>query len=269
MDGYDPEKWIYYLLKENYRSAVFPLSYDADEGLIKDYVKAANENDILIAEVGAWSNPISKDLQVRKAAIEHCKKQLELAEMVGARCCVNIAGSRGEQWDGPAAENFTSETFELIVDSIREIIDTVKPKRTFYTLETMPWIFPDCAESYLELIKAVDRKEFAVHFDPVNMITSPRVYYRNGEMIKEFIAKLGPFIKSCHAKDIIMSANFMVHLDETSPGAGILDYKVLLYELNKLDRDMPIILEHLSNEKEYRNAAAYIRNVAKELNIPI
>jgi sugar phosphate isomerase/epimerase len=269
IEGADPEKWISKLQKEKYRAAVFPLDYDADTQLISDYVKFAHGNDIVIAEVGAWSNPISKDNQVRKDAIEHCKRQLELADRVGANCCVNIAGSRGGQWDGPSSDNFTTDTFELIVDSIREIIDAVQPTRTFYTLETMPWIYPDNAESYLELIKAIDRKPFAVHFDPVNLITSPRVYYQNGAMIKDFIQNLGPYIKSCHAKDITMSSEFMVHLNEVIPGSGILDYRVFLSELNKLNPNMPIILEHLSIEAEYRQAAGYIRNVASELNLPI
>jgi sugar phosphate isomerase/epimerase len=268
-DNQGPEEWILKLQEENYRSAVFPLNHDTDDELINQYVNAARRHDILIAEVGAWSNPISKDSQVRAQALENCKKQLELAEKVGAACCVNIAGSRGEQWDGPSPENFSPETFALIVDTIREIIDAVNPKRTFYTLETMPWIFPDSTEAYLQLIKAIDRKAFAVHFDPVNMITGPRIYYNNGAMIKDFVDKLGPYIKSCHAKDITMTGEFMVHLNEVIPGAGLLDYRVLLSEVNRINKDMPIILEHLTTEEEYRQAAGYITNVANELDIPV
>jgi hypothetical protein len=36
-------------------------------------------------------------------------------------------------------------------------IDAVKPRRTFYTLEAMPWIFSDTPDSYLELMRAIDR----------------------------------------------------------------------------------------------------------------
>lgn len=269
VEGKDPEVWARFLKKENYRAAVFPLEHDEDDVLIEGYVKEAARNDILIAEVGAWSNPISLDDVTRSEALEKCKNQLALADRVGARCCVNIAGSRGSKWDGPDESNFTDDTFALIVDSIREIIDEVKPAKTFYTLETMQWIFPDTAESYLNLIKAIDREAFAVHFDPVNMITSPRLYYRNGEMIREFIAELGPYIKSCHGKDITMSDKFMVHLDEVGPGEGILDYQMLLTELNSLDRDMPFILEHLTTEAEYRKAAIHVKEVAAKINVPL
>ena len=136
----------------------------------------------------------------------------------------------------------------MIVQTVREIIDAVKPIRTFYTLETMPWMYPDSADSYLELIRAIDRERFAVHLDVVNLICSPQRYFANAALIRECVAKLGPQIKSCHAKDIALADRLTVHLDEVRPGLGGLDYRALLRELNGLDPDLPLMLEHLPNE---------------------
>ncbi len=108
------------------------------EVTVKAFEKAAREANIIISEVGAWSNPISKNEKERKEAIKKCKDSLALADLIGAGCCVNISGSRGEKWDGPHPENLSRETFDLIVQTTREIIDEVKPVRTFFTLETMP-----------------------------------------------------------------------------------------------------------------------------------
>jgi len=44
------------------------------------------------------SNPLSSDEQTRRTAIARCQAMLALADAIGARCCVNIAGSRGEKW---------------------------------------------------------------------------------------------------------------------------------------------------------------------------
>ncbi|MBW7457754.1 sugar phosphate isomerase/epimerase, partial [Paenibacillus sepulcri] len=233
------------------------------------YLKAAREHDILISEVGAWSNPISRNEETRRSAVAYCIKRLELAERIGAQCCVNIAGSRGEQWDGPDPDNFSDETFDLIVETTREIIDAVKPERTVFALEMMPWVFPDSADTYLALIKAIDRKGFGVHFDPVNIVSSPRTYYRNGEMIRDFFARLGPYIRNCHAKDILLHGKLTVHLDEVIPGRGMLDYRIFLSELNKLHPDTTLIIEHLSTNEDYQQAADYIRKTALELHIPL
>jgi sugar phosphate isomerase/epimerase len=269
LDNQTPESWANALKKAGFRATTCPFGNDASESEMNDYLKAAAEYDIVISEVGAWSNPISQDSEVRRQAIAHCQNQLRLAERIGAQCCVNIAGSRGEQWDGPHPDNFSDETFELIVETTREIIDAVRPERTVFALEMMPWIFPDSADSYLALIGAIDRKGFGVHFDPVNIISSPRAYYNNGAMIKDFFAKLGPHIKNCHAKDIKLSGKLTVHLDEVLPGTGVLDYRTFLTELNKLHPDTTLIIEHLTTNEEYRQAADHIRKVAGQLNIPL
>ena len=265
----DPDAWIEALKSRGYSAAYFPTK-DAESARIEDFVQAAKAADILIAEVGAFgNNPISPDEETRRTSIANCSRRLALAEAVGARCCVNVAGSRGEHWAGPHPDNLTEQAFDLIVESVRTIIDEVKPTRTFYTLEPMPWIYPDSPDSYVSLMRAIDRKAFAVHLDPVNLVCSPQRFYHNAAFIRECFAKLGPHIRSCHAKDILLADKLTVHLDEVRPGLGRLDYGVLLLELDKLDPDMPLMLEHLTSEEDYELAADYVRKVAKQVGVSI
>lgn len=264
----NPEEWISALQELNYTAAYCPVQPGVSSEEIKLYKTAAQKANIVIAEVGAWSNPIDPDETKCKAALEKCINSLQLANEIGANCCVNISGSRNpEKWAGPHADNLTPKTFDLIVETTRKIIDTVKPKNTFYALETMPWAYPDSVDSYEKLIKAIDRKQFGVHLDPVNLVVSPQVYYKNGEMILEAFKKLGPFIKSCHAKDILLLDDELTpHLPEVRAGLGNLNYAIFLTELSKL-KNIPLMLEHLNTEEEYSQASYYIRSVAEKNNI--
>ncbi len=264
-----PDDWIAALRKRNYTAAYCPLDHSAGDDLVQAYAQAAAQADIVIAEVGAWSNPLSPDKQERDRALAHCQEQLALADRIGACCCVNIAGSRGDKWDGHHPDNFTDDTFDLIVETTRTIIDAVQPTRTFYTLETMPWIYPDSPQSYLSLIKAIDRERFAAHLDPVNLVCSPQRFYSTAALLRECFDQLGPHIKSCHAKDIAFSQKLTVHLDEVRPGLGGLDYAVYLRELSKLSPDTPLMTEHLSTEEEYKLAADHIRSVAQSIGVAI
>lgn len=263
-----PEEWIAELKKLGYRAAYCPISIGANSKLIDAYKMAAAKNDIVIAEVGAWSNPIDPDQEKAQKAIQKCVDSLALANEIGANCCVNVSGSRNPKyWAGPHKDNLTNDTFDLIVETTRKIIDAVKPLHTFFTLEAMPWAYPDSADSYLKLIKAIDRKQFGVHLDPMNLITSPQIYYRNGEMMRDCFRKLGSQIKSCHAKDITLREdNAVPQLDEILAGKGMLDYHVFLAELAKL-KDVPLMMEHLKTADEYTQAATYIRSVGKDVNI--
>jgi len=262
-EKYDgPERWATALKSLGYGAAYSPVEASADDETVAAYAEMAEAADIVIAEVGAWSNPISPDDDLRRGAIKKCKVALALADRLGARCCVNIAGSRARRWDGPHPDNLSSATFDLVVETVREIIDAVHPTRTFYTLETMPWVFPDSADSYVRLIEAIDRDRFAVHLDPANLIWSPERFFGNAAVLRECFAKLGPRIKSCHAKDVALREKMTVHLDEVRPGTGGLDYRVYLEELSRLDPDVPLMIEHLPTAEEYAKAAAHIRAVA-------
>ncbi|UCE99417.1 MAG: sugar phosphate isomerase/epimerase [Planctomycetota bacterium] len=263
-----PDAWVTILKGLGYRAAYCPLDAKEKDDVVNAYAKAARKADIIIAEVGAWSNPISPDEEARRVALAKCREHLALADRIGAKCCVNVSGSRNEQyWAGPHKDNLTEETFDLIVETTRAIIDDVKPTRTYFTLEAMPWSYPDTTDSYVRLLKAINRKRFAVHLDPVNFVSSPQLYFNNAKLIRECFEKLGPFIRSCHAKDIILREEiYTTHLDEVRPGLGSLDYAAFLKELSKFP-DTPLMMEHLPNAEQYRLAAEHIRSVAKEIEL--
>lgn len=259
----DPDAWVAEHVTRGYTAAYFPLSETDPQDLVTAYRDAAEAADIVIAEVGAWSNPMAPDAQAAAGALALCQARLDLADRVGARCCVNISGSLGETWDGHHPRNLTPETFDLVVETTRSIIDAVKPTRTYYTLEPMPWMYPDSVDSYERLLAAVDRERFGVHLDPVNIISAPALYYGTTGLLKDFFARLGPHIRSCHAKDILMTQRLTVHLDEVRPGLGVLDYVTYLRELDRLPDEVPLMIEHLQTEEDYRAAAEYIRSVER------
>ena len=256
----DPVQWVKAVKSLRYGAAVSPVSLGAPSELIRSFSSEAKKNNILISEVGVWNNMFDPDEVSRKAAINKNVASLQLADEIGACCCVNISGAKGEIWDGPYPGNYTKETFDQIVENVRYIIGQVKPKYTFYSLEPMPYMLPDSPDSYLELIRAIDRDRFAVHLDPVNMISSPQKYFNNAAFLSECFTKLGPYIKSVHAKDITIIPELTVHLEERRPGMGSLDYAVFLREMSRLE-DIPMMMEHLDKQEDYLLAAQYIRNI--------
>jgi len=265
-----PESWIAELARHGFRAAAFPIDHTAGSQAARAFEQAARRADIVIAEVGAWhSNPISRDEAVRQHSLAVCQAQLNLADEIGARCCVNVAGSLGPKWDGPWAEDLDPGTFDLVVQSVRQIIDAVRPTRTYYTLECMPWMLPDSTENSLRLLQAVDRRQFAVHFDPVNLLNSPQKFFQNGALITEFVEKLGAHIRCVHIKDITLADALTVHLGEVRPGLGKLETATFLRALHRLDADMPVLLEHLPDPADYSLAADYVRSVARAEGIPL
>ena len=246
-----PEEWAQKHKALGLSAVVFPCRSNADMATIDGYAEAAKAYGLTIAEVGAWTNVLIPDETERKKKYDYCLRQLELAEYVGALCCVNTSGAKGEYWAGGYRENYSQETYAEIVETVQSLIDTVKPKKTFYTLEPMPWMHPDSPEDYLQLIKDVDREAFAVHLDVVNMISTPQRYLFNREFTDKTVAMLGKYTKSCHIKDVHLSERYTIRLEECGPGDGEFPLRYYVSKMHEKDPDMPVILEHLSTDEEY------------------
>jgi sugar phosphate isomerase/epimerase len=203
---------------------------------------------VTIAEVGVWKNPLAPDANERAAALKFAKDQLAFADAIGVPCCVNIVGSRGARWDGAYADNYSDETYRAIVSSIRDIIDAVKPTRAFYTIEPMPWWCP-MVRRVLALIGTWTGSASRA-LDFVNMISSAKRFLFAGDFIEECFEKLGPFIKSCHAKDVRLEQPFTTMLREVAPGEGHLDFARVLRAADRLmPKDMPFLLEHMQTDE--------------------
>ena len=130
-------------------------------------------------------------------------------------------------------------------------------------METEKYVLPDDPDVYLRLVRAVDRPSFGVHLDPVNIISSPKLFYASGEFIKNCFTKLAPYIVSCHSKDVITASHYPYHISETYTGDGVLDYGVYLTELSKLAADVPLMIEHL-NAEQLPKAVDYLLRKAEE-----
>ena len=161
---------------------------------------------------------LDPDAATRKANLDYVTERLALADAVAARCCVDIAGSYNPKiWYGMDPKNLSKQFLDATVENCRHVIDAVRPTRTHFTIEMMPWSLPDGPDSYLALIKAVDRPSFAVHLDVCNVINSPERFYNNKAVIEDCFRKLGKWITSCHAKDLAWIPEYNVHFAEVIP----------------------------------------------------
>jgi sugar phosphate isomerase/epimerase len=275
----DPEAYAREHVAFGYRAAYVPgVSLD-DRDEVRAIVSALDAAGVMLAEAGAWRNLLAHDETKRRANLDYAIHQLALADEMGARTCVaylGTVGHPGDPWQlsdnydyGPHPDNQSTDGFQRAVDTARAVIDAVKPKRTKFSLEMVPWLVTDTPENYLKLLRAIDRPAFGAHIDAVNMVISPRLYFETGGMIRDAFALLGPWIVSCHAKDIVMQGgpgNISFHMDEVVPGDGNLDYGAYLTEIDRLGRDVPLMLEHF-DVAGYRKGLAHIRKVAARVGV--
>jgi sugar phosphate isomerase/epimerase len=266
--GDDPEALARAHRAKGYRAAYCPVLRLDDGERIRATVEAFARQDVVIAEVGRWVNLLDPDPEARRKNVAAVTDGLALAEAVGARCCVDIAGSFSPtSWFGPHPENLSERFFDAAVENARAILDAVKPTRTTFCYEMMAWSLPDSPDACLRMLRAVDRKAFAVHLDPCNLVNSPERYYRSSDLVRECYEKLGPHVASVHAKDLAWEVEMAVHFREVRVGLGSIDYSVFLGEHARRCPDAPLMLEHLPSEAEYDAARDHVRAAGERLRL--
>jgi len=268
VNGEDPAALALACREKGYRAAYCPDIPIGDTERIRATVEAFARNDVVISEVGRWVNLLAADPEERRRNLQTVTDGLALAEAVGARCCVDIAGSfNATSWFGPDPENLSERFFDAAVENARKIIDAVKPTRTTFCYEMMAWSLPDSPDAALRMVDAVDRAAFSIHLDACNLVNSPARYYHSSDLIRECYARLGPRVASVHAKDLTWEIEMAIHFREVRPGKGSIDYAVLLAEHAKHAPDAPLMLEHLSSDADYDAARDHIMRVGGEVGI--
>ena len=271
MNSYqNPQEWLAQVRELGYSAVIFPVDSSAPADVCKSYLQCAKDNDLLIGEVGVWRNCMSRNPEEKERHIQYAIRQLELAEEVGARCCVNICGAWSDVWDGYHPDHGTKAFYDAVVGTTQRIIDAVNPQNTCFSLEPMPWMCPESPREYLQLMKDVDRKAFKVHLDYANMINSLDRYRRSPEFIRECFDLLGPHIRSIHAKDVKLDEHRLpLCIEEVPPGDGSIDLELVLKLAHELGEDIPVFVEHLDSHEAYLHAAAYMRRTAQKVGIPV
>ena len=265
-----PKEWLAHVKELGYSCVIFPVESTAPAHVMRDYLQCCQDNDLLIGEVGAWRNVLARDEKERAANLDWNIHQLELAETVGANCCVNISGSTGALWDGYDPILDTREIYDLVVENTRRIIDAVQPTRTAYSLEPMPWMVPESPEQYLQLLKDVDRSAFKVHLDYCNMLNGLERYRHASAFITKCFDLLGEHIVSIHAKDAKLADGMLpIQINEVAPGEGSLDLPLVMKLAHALGEYTPVFGEHLPDHAAYMKAAAVMREAAKKAGVPV
>ncbi|MEZ4558872.1 MAG: TIM barrel protein [Caldilineaceae bacterium] len=252
-----PAEWVAAVRKLGYRAAYCPVGLDALADTVQTYAPPPRPRTSSLPRWGA-EQPAESGRGRPGCGAGQVQARWPWPTPSAPAAASTLLG-RGAEVGRAERADYAPDTFDLIVATVRDIIDSVGPQRTYYTLEPMPWLLPDSVETYAALIRAVDRPRFGVHFDPVNLINSPARYPAHTALIDAFVDALGPQIRSVHIKDMVLHDTLTVHLEEVRPGLGTLDYPAMLRTLARLDPDLPLLVEHLPNEAEYTAAVAYLR----------
>ena len=226
----------------------------------------------------------SLDTADNKAAMDHYRRQLHHAKIIGAHC-VGFAILCGRIYNEDLATTFADrkqKTPRIWSDTLwRHTIETTRElareaESIGVDIAAHPHVITplNSAKRYRQLLESVASERLKVLLDPVNL-TWPHMFFHTTDLINELFDEVGPSITAVHAKDMTMSSVksvgeglSIIHADESVPGTGGMDYATLLKRMVQYNQKVTIHVEHFS-ERNTIAGQEYIRYIGRENNISI
>jgi len=218
-----------------------PLAPDWDAA--KKITDAFERNEIKIAAVHGYYNVVDPDAERRKRGEARMECLLTNWKRLG---CPNVSTETGtfnrqSEWV-EAPENATEQGYLQCRAAFERLARAAEKSGAIVSIETYWRNVIDSIDRAERLFRDVNSPALKLVMDPCNFFRKEDLP-RMAPMLQDMFRRLGDRIVVAHAKDVRASAD---GTDLPAAGQGVLGYPLFLRLLAGLDREVPLILEHLS-----------------------
>ena len=266
--GEQPEETVRRIRDAGY-TAVNTQPSQWNDAELTDMRAALKKYDVTVFEVGAYSNIIHPDQKRRQEILAAIVMKFDDAEKIGCPMVATVSGCCDPEYlINPHPDNWTRETWDVLVGSVRQILKDTAGMKVSLGMEAQVTTNIDGPKAHRRLIDDVGDGRCAVNLDPTNMV-SLATYFHTTELLNECFDLLGESILGCHAKDTYILPDIQtVHVQEVCPGKGVMDYETFLTRMSRMKWPRALFPEHIKDE-EFPEADAYIAKVARETGVKL
>ena len=233
---------------------------------IRDAFRA---RDLPICCVSGYTNIIHPDLDRRKANVERLKEIIRNARNLGSRYVISETGTYNTESEWMSdPRNKSEEGFEACRKIIAELAQEAYDHGAMFLLETYVNNVVGSVEETVRMFAQVDHPGLGLLMDPTNYFESHNIDTMD-KVINQVFDTLADKIEIAHAKDVARAGEDKSekHADIgdedalashtfrgvgeimlNAPGTGVLNYDLYLRRLAEKHPNIPVIIEHLSED---------------------
>jgi len=226
---------------------------------IRDSFRDAN---LPIVAVSGYTNIIHPDPDKRKANIDYLKMMLRYARELGCPYVASETGTCNPESDWVWHDkNASPAVFEETIGIISDLAAYAEDWGATFIVENYVNNIIGSVDQVEQMFRAVNSPALGLLCDPTNYFDDKTIKDVDGT-IESIFARLSPYIKIAHAKDIAIATDTGekhadIDADEShsfrgsgavelpAAGLGILNYDLYAKLLSKDHPNIPLIIEHL------------------------
>lgn len=216
-----------------------------DEELAQKTGQKLKENDISVAVLGCYINPVHPDQDKLESDLTRFENNLKVAKLLNTKIVGTETGS-----------NKPEPNYKLFYSSIERLLNTAIKYDSIVAIEAVA--FKDTIDDAIKMRKVMDyfnSPNLKVILDPINILplTPPQ---NQKAYFEEVIDLLAPFVCALHVKDFKKNEDGTLKKD-LPVGEGELDWKQIAKILNHHNITAPLLLENF-NPQTLNHSIAYV-----------
>jgi len=227
------------------------------------------DQDLPICCISGYTNIIHPDKAERKRRVDYLKEIIRHARDFGTPYVISETGTYNTESDWVHHEkNKTEEGFEECAEVIADLSQTAYDHGATFLLETYVNNVVGSVEETVRLFARVDHPGLGLLMDPTNYFESHNME-KMDKVLNQIFDTLSDKIRIAHAKDVKRSGSDKAEkhadigdadaleshtfrgvgeIELPAPGLGSLNYDLYLQRLSEKHPNIPVIIEHLSED---------------------
>ncbi len=196
---------------------------------------------------GAYGSLVARSAVDRRCGIDELITHMHATKALGARTCYVRPGGlnpRGPWFPHP--EHHLDATFDRALDSLRAAASAAEELGIVLAFEGHVLSVIDRPERVTAILESIDSPALTFNLDPVNFIGSIWQAWRPDEIFDRLLDAARGRIMAAHWKDFTVREELVLHIDEVTPGQGVVDHARWLRRLHAAQPQAWVLLEHLA-----------------------
>jgi sugar phosphate isomerase/epimerase len=213
-----------------------------DWGAAREILRAFKQHGVRIAALAGYYNVVDPDAARRARGEQQMRFLLANWERLGSRIVCTETGTLNAQSEwSEAPENQTEAAYLQCRSILTDLAKAAAATDAVLAIEPYWKNVIDSAPRAERLFREAGSPNLKLVMDACN-------YYRKSDLarmqpvLEDIFARVGGQTVIAHAKDVKASPD---GTDLPASGMGVLDYPLYLRLLARLDREIPLIIEHL------------------------
>lgn len=243
--------YVQLVLKKSFNKNIEELNEEEIQNIVKNF----QENDLQIAMLGSYFNPVHSNKEFLKTNIERFKNHLRLAKHFNTRYVGTETGSYlDDPWDYHP-RNHLEESYCEVREVVRDLVRCAEKHDAVVLIEGAYNHLIYEPKLLNRLVREINSDNLRVTIDLFNYLNTEN-YLQQREIFDESLSLLKDKISVFHLKDFIYDNGKLV---QVGLGQGLMDYPYYLEQMKNLP-DAVMIMEGIQGE-DIASSVKYLKKI--------